>query len=394
MKAYAVDAKTVIRPFNDPPSKCLILNRELSKIQDEALSSMGIGIERTDSPEEVSLGEEHVLFSDNLYFTEDMLKEFIDRSRKIGGSTVCALKRGLVTLRSITATQDVKITEDSVEYPLFYTPASGSRNAYRPVVIDPEEFVETIRLPTHMFGSEGYPVPSTTRFLSQISHWANLWAANLSALLGRIAALRKAPKSRLLLLALRARSANQWKVLRKTNQIGKNCDVHPSAYLEGCRVGDNVEVGAGAVIRLAEIGNNVSIGNNVAVYLSVLGDRCKIFDGANIEFSVLYPGSVIDARLIEASLLGIDSFVGDGASLTDFRFDRKTIQVVKDSVAIDTGNHVLGVCLGHRAYLGSGCIVAPGREIPNGLRIVPEKSKVITKASGDEEMEGCRRVSV
>jgi NDP-sugar pyrophosphorylase family protein len=142
---------------------------------------------------------------------------------------------------------------------------------------------------------------------------------------------------------------------------------------------------------LAEVGSNVSVGNNVTVYLSVLGNTCKVGDGANTKFSVLYPGSVIDTRLIENSILGADTFVGDGACLTNFRFDRKTVQVVKNGVTIDTGNYAVGVCLDHGVYLGSGCIVAPGREIPNGLRILPEKDQVITKTYG-ERVAGYRTV--
>jgi len=41
MKAYVIDARTTIRPFNDPPSKCLVLNRELWKIQEESSQLSG-----------------------------------------------------------------------------------------------------------------------------------------------------------------------------------------------------------------------------------------------------------------------------------------------------------------------------------------------------------------
>lgn len=251
MKAYVIHANTVISPFNDPPSKCLILNRELWKLQDEVLSSLGLDSVRVTSRDEVPRGEEHIILYDNLLVRQDALKEFIDKSNKIGTSTVCALKRGLFTLRNVVATQDVKVDEDAVEYPLFYTPASSSENTFRRVLIDPDEFVETHRLPRHMMGGEGVSVACTTRGIVQINHWTNLWWANLDGLLTRIAVLRKESKLRLLLLALRARVANQWKVLRETNEIGRNCDIHPSAYLEGCRVGDNVQIGAGAVIRVA-----------------------------------------------------------------------------------------------------------------------------------------------
>jgi hypothetical protein len=66
------------------------------------------------------------------------------------------------------------VEEDTVGYPLFYEPASSSDAAFRRVVIDPDESIETVGLPKYMFGSEGVDVPCTTRGIIQIDHWANL----------------------------------------------------------------------------------------------------------------------------------------------------------------------------------------------------------------------------
>ena len=73
--------------------------------------------------------------------------------------------------------------------------------------------------------------------------------------------------------------------------------------------------------------------------------------------------------------------MGANITLTDFRFDNKNILVDKNGIKVDSGNIFLGSCLGHEVYLGSGCIIAPGRMIPNGLRIVLEKGRIFTSAN-------------
>jgi len=101
VKAYVIHANTVIPPFNDPPRKCLILNQELWKVQDDVPALLGLDSVRVTSRDEVPRGEERLTFYDNRPVWDDALKEYIDKSKQIGTSTVRALKRGLVTLRSV-----------------------------------------------------------------------------------------------------------------------------------------------------------------------------------------------------------------------------------------------------------------------------------------------------
>ena len=122
--------------------------------------------------------------------------------------------------------------------------------------------------------------------LIRVDHWVNLWAANLSVLIADIARLKK-NKLRLLGLALKARSLNKWKVLRQTNVIGRNCDIHPTAYVEGSRIGDGTLIGAGAVVRSAIVGAGSRILNRATVEFSVLGEGVHIMNGCTAQFSVL-----------------------------------------------------------------------------------------------------------
>jgi acetyltransferase-like isoleucine patch superfamily enzyme len=392
MKAYIVESTNKIEPFGDHPHNCLIANKKLGEIQRDVLRKLNLELKVVPSVTLVSDPQEHIVLEDSLFFTEELVKEFLERSRAMKRSTVCALKRGLFTAHSMVTTQNVTIYPDRVEYGLRYVPPKKLRSEPVPLVINPEQFYERFPVPEHMLEGRQYHVPVTNLAIIQIDHWANLWAANMSVLLSKIASLRKASRVKKAYLILRARSMNKWKILCKTNKIGKKCDIHPTAYIEGCTIGDNVMVGAGAVVRLSIIGDSANIGSNVNIESSVVGEGCAIDSGSGLFGTVLYPGAATSASVIYVSLCGKNTFVAEGVSLADFRFDGKSVTVIKDGVPVDTKIFGLGSCLGHGVYLGAGCVVAPGRSIPNGLRITPDERRVIRSIYPDGSVPGHRRI--
>ena len=393
MKAYIVQSNKKIEPFGDSPRDCLIANRKLSGIQRQVLQSLGMEPKTIPDAAQIEDPDEHIVLADSLFFTKELMKEFINRSRRLKSCTTCALKPGLVTLHSMVATQDVKIYADRVEYALRYMPAQKLRGEPVPVVIDAEQFSQVIPMPEHIRGPQPYRMPLTDTSLIQVDHWTNLWAANMATRLAEVAKLMKTPKLKLLWLALKARSLNKWRVLHHVNKIGKNCDIHPTAYIEGSTIGDNVIIGAGSVVRLSVIGDGSAIGGSVTIESSILGEECTINSGCTVFFSVLYPRAVSSSRLLLTSTCGRDTFISDLAGLADFRFDGKRIEVMKNGVLVNIGVINLGACLGHGVYLGGGCGVAPATAIPNGLRILPKKP-LIGEVSPDGTIPGHRVINM
>lgn len=392
MKAYILPKQEKIEPLGDCARDCLIGNKPLKQLQVATFRAVGLEPIYAADLSHVTDDGEHVVLSDNLYFSAELLREFIARSRQRKTATLCALKKGGFTLRAAVNVQNVAIRPDYIEYDLRYLPEAKDVNDCWAVVIDPDELHASIPMPVHMCGSDKYAIPMTDKFVIQIDHWVNLWVANIVAALALGARLRKSSKIRQLFLALKARSFNQWKVLRRTNVVGDNCDLHPTAYREGSIIGDGVSLGAGAIVRNSIIGDNVSIGNGVVIEESVVGDGCVILNGRLI-FSVLYPRSFSVAEMITASFVGRDAFIGLNSTITDFRFDNRNVTVFKDGELVDSGNRFLGSCLGHGVYLGSGCVVAPGRSIPCGLRLALAEDKTIRDPlDGRGEIEGYRIV--
>jgi acetyltransferase-like isoleucine patch superfamily enzyme len=395
MKAYMIKSDKKIEPFGDHPRDCLIANRSLSTYQQEAIASQKLSLMPITEQSQIQDAGEYLVFDDYLYFTPELLDEFITRSRPLKCRTTAGLKPGISTLRSMVTTQSVDIHEDYIGYGLSYIPSEEYRNnESKPVIINPDQNTEFVPMSKHMFGDSEYHVPLTDKFLIQIEHWTNLWSANICTLLAGLAKVKSKPKLHLLWLALKARSLNQWNVLHKLNRIGQNCDIHPTAYIEGSTIGNNVKIGAMAIVRESVIGDNCYIANNAAIELSVIGAGSVLQSGVVVQYSVLYPGAFTFSAAINASFMGKNTFIGGGATLTDFRFDNSYVSVLKDGQKVDTSNTFLGSCMGHGAYLGTGCIVAPGRTIPNGIRINPDQSRVISKCSPEGEIQGFLKIII
>jgi UDP-3-O-[3-hydroxymyristoyl] glucosamine N-acyltransferase len=290
------------------------------------------------------------------------------------------------------ATQNVKVLADHIEYDLHYYPESNRRQEWEPAVIDIDFEDVGVPMPHQICSESRYSIPLTEKAIIQIDHWVNLWAANIASLLQRESNWLKMPKIKAAVLALKARSLNKWKILSRLNTISSRCDIHPTAYIEGSIIGENATIGAGAVVRGSLIGDGVFMDNGVIVEQSVIGEGSTILDG-RIMYSVLYPGVSASTHRIITSLIGRDVLIGADVTLTNFRFDGKNIMVMKNGERIDTGNKFVGSCLGHRAYLGAGCIVAPGRAIPSDTRIARDKGGVITSCDPAKEIPGYRFVT-
>ena len=387
MRVYIIQSKKKIEPFSVEIGSILIKNKELGVLQKEAFLNLKLEPITIKYYSEINDSSEYVVLDEDLYFEVELLKEFIDKSRKLGRKTVCALKSGVFTLRTISYVQETKKQDNYIEYNLWYYPSKNLReNVCKPIVFNPDEVLESIHLPKHICESGRYAMPLTKKVIIQINHWSNLWAANLSSVLAMLSRLSQTNKIKIMSIVLKTCSTNRWKISSLLNDIGKDCDIHPTAYIEGSVVGNNVIIGAGAVVRGAIIGDNSFVGNGVVIETSVVGENCTILNG-HILYSVLYPSVFTVTHMISASLIGGNSFIGSGAVLTDFRLDGKTMFVMKEGKKVDSGNIFLGCCLGDDVYLGSGCIVAPGRIIPSGSRVSLGKGRIITSISNDDEGE-------
>ncbi len=395
MKAYFLHIDRLVEPFGIAPVFCLIGNKTLKEIQEGIFKAIGIDLNDIDSDLEAYSGhEECLVFSDSLYFSKELVEEFLNRCRKLNDPTVfkvtCVLKRGGFTLRSAINLQDLD-GEIGLDYYPFGLSGNEDHGFKIDMEIDPDELNASIATPNHISGVNRYAIPLTTKPLIQINHWVNLWVANIVEALLPAARLQSSSILKQLWLAIKSRSLNKWVILRQANVFGKGCDIHPTAYVEGSVIGDNVTIGAGTIVRNSAIGNNVSIGNGIVIEESVIGENSVILHGRVI-FSVIGPETFSVGDMITASLVGKSCFIGLNSTLTDFRLDDRNVVVHNNGNSgemVDSGNRFLGSCLGDGVYVGAGCVVAPGRMIPAGVKLALSEDRIV-RSPGKEEIPGFR----
>ncbi len=384
MNVYIIDTGQVIQPFGVRSAECKIGSITLRDWQHTILKKLRLDFQHIQRTERIADDDAYITINDSTFFTQALLEHFVQLTKPLKTKAVLRKRADLMAERCVISTQNIKREHEYCIYPVYYFPPKQHRNTEKTTCIDiyADCTYETISFPKHFIGVEEYQVPLSLELIGEVSHWSNVLALNVLTLLSGLLSLKK-NKFRLLKAVLASRSVNKWDVLAKMNKIGKQCNIHPKAYIEGSTIGNHVTIGAGAIVRESIIGDHTHIGSGVVIEASVLGDHCSIING-KIMYSVVGNGFFSTTSYLATCLIGNNVFIGANVTLTDYRLDQKNVNVIKNNKRVDSGNRILGCCIGDEVYLGAGCIVAPGRAIENGQRILLKKNHIITCSKGDD----------
>lgn len=358
-----------IEPFDDPPGEALILNRPLSTWLDEAIAGAGLTrIDRLTAP--------CLVVPDALFTTPGALRAFVDEAA--GRDAVLVLKQSVYGRNSVPVQPDVVACEAGWRFESIRW-VSGRGEAPVEVVVDPEENVIKMPLPTYFVGTGEIEIPFPKHPLMTVHHWVHILWANQVA--GSIE-LRSTPKWKFILTGLwallRARSLNRWRLLGKANRIGRGCDIHPTATIEGSTLGDGVSVGPYARVMFSKVGDKAGIMAGAMVEACTIGERAVISQQTVVRFCVLYPEAIASQYLMQQCLLGRRAVTTGGAFSMDLNFDGP-IRVPLDGRLHSTGTQFLGSAFGHGARIGTGHWLASGRAVPNGTFMIRDPRQVISR---------------
>lgn len=236
-------------------------------------------------------------------------------------------------------------------------------------------------------------LPITDRLVLPMNHWAQVLWANLlglgpflwQELLGRNPALALA---RLGWAALRSLSPRPERWMAHIGRRGRGCRVHPSAVVEASWLGEGVEVGAGAVVRAAVLGDGAVVEDQAMVEGCALGPRARVQRQAMAKYSVLGAGCAF-AGTMQLGVLDAEAVVKHGAVLMDMALGAP-VRVDVAGVRVDAPFGLLGVCVGRRATLSAGVVVAPGRVVPPELTVLPPSGQILR--SIDPDLRGAAEV--
>ncbi|MBN2497921.1 MAG: hypothetical protein JXR96_25225 [Deltaproteobacteria bacterium] len=397
MKAYIYRTGTVISPFGDDVSESQVMLESLAETQLRACRRAGVELVRIDSPDE-AVERPCLLAPDCLYFSEKALADFLAVCRKRGqGGGRLALER-CASVEHTLPLQDVELEDwrgdaGRAVYDMWFVadgplPREGAelRAALAdrcPVLTVPmREIVIPVRLPVLDEKQRIFRFPITSTVCCQIGHWTHLlWLSNLAFGTGWMEYVRKHSvwtALKLLGTVTRTRSINKWKVLSRMNVVGKDCDIHPTAYLEASIIGDGVKIGAGACVRNSLIGDSVVMADHAVALNSVVARECFLAENFFLVSSLCYPGSTLGNVKTQMAVIGREVYLHGWCSLLDAKF-AGDIKVVHHGKPAGTGRSFMAACIGHRAVLGAKVLVHPGREIPNDLLLVSRPEDVIAE---------------
>lgn len=372
---------TVISPFGYPAAEAPLQGGTLAQFQREALAACGL-------PPPADAGPGPTLYmGDDLLIGRRLLAEFVERARDVGsGRAVLELEPAVFT-REYAPLQDTPAGPGGGPLmPLWWSseggpaPETPDDPRYEPVRLSVKERVMRIPVPAHWFGKDELELPMTGRPALRVRHWMHLLFAN------RIAAserwLRAPAWQRGLRIGwalLRSVVPTPARVLRNLSDIGKGCQIHPTAVIEASTLGDGVRVGAHAVVRFSRVGEGSFLMDGANVAFSTLGPRCTVSTHCGVSFSLLHEEATAAQTLLQMSVLGRRAITTGLGLITDMKMGGGEVSVVDHGRLVSSGQRFLGGAVGHEAILGSGIWIAHGREIPNGYVVVRSPDAILHK---------------
>ncbi len=392
MRKVIIQDENYIAPFNEPARDLRVLNKPLWLWQRDLLAPY--------TAEEIQVPSlewapddplETLVYRDNLFFDEYLIREFIQEAQASGLPRRIAFRDDdpAIVTHALPLANGFTHEGNLLLADLWYYPR-GIVGEAMPLVIDTESReIGYYHIPTYMSTEHGelvYQVPK--KAFASLEQWPHLYVISVAFGLfarGSRFELRTDSDWLFKLKVLLRGILEQKQVLTSSAavSIGRNVFIDPSATILGpTSIGDNTTIGAGAVIDNSLIGSNVNISQGCQVMLSVVSDGCFLpFRGSLFMTSLMEHTIVAQNTCLQMAVIGRNSFIGAGSTLTDYNLLSKPIKLRLGEGLEEVQMPVLGGCVGHNCRLGSGLIVYPARTVESDVVLFasPER-RVIDKS--------------
>ena len=377
MRKFIITEQRKIFPFNERARDLRILNRPLWLLQRDVLARHTSEEHVVESLAEVDLRQlETFVYRDNLFFDRYFIDEFLTRARATGEAcrVAFALDDAAIATHALALQENIRREDDVYVADMWFFP-NGVEAKVRRLVIDVGvREMGCYHVPTHMSNNRGelvYQVP--LRAFCSIEHWVHTVTANVifgvfaNGARMDLASERLGVQTKLLWRSMLERKQSH--SCSEMVQVGRNCSIDPTAIIKGpTHIGNNVTIGPGAVVDVSVIGDNVALMNGVHVQLSVISDRCYLpFRAAVFMSSMMEDSMLAQNTCVQFCSIGRNTFIGAGSTFTDFNLVPKPIRASQGEELGETGMPVLGGCVGHNCYIGSGMVVYPARAIESDV---------------------------
>lgn len=424
MRKFTIEDRYLIAPFNEPACDLSILNKPLkihqADVLDDALgpTPAELALESVhDLPSFAPEGGEIVVYRDNLYFDSEFFSEFFGQARASRLPSRAVLPAGdaawmkySIPLSRLKPVKDVNGRPLYYPLDLWYFPDGYvAERHWRdiPIYSDYKEkgyynvpdSMSNLR-PGAADGAASRDLDLThlltERSCLSIDSWIHVYFANvILGVFSRGSRFEEyLARHNLFALTVLFRAILEQKQViscSKLVQVGEGTIIDPSAVILGpTTIGRGCYIGPGVVIDNSVIGDNVNIAQGCQLMLSVVGNNCFLPFRAALFMSTLMEYTIVAQNTcLQMCVVGRNSFVGAGTTFTDFNLLPAPLQALNAYGELeDTGQPVLGGCVGHNTRLGSGLVIMPGRVIESDVVLFasPER-RVITRNISYEESD-------
>ena len=351
-------------PWGDAIGAATVLGVPLSERQDRVLASLGLRFEAEEEPGGPK-DPRTLYIDDDVDVSRGALGAWLKHAST--GSSMAITERpkrvGELEVEPQVWFRDGEVVADEVPGAVSARVIGVSWGpATRPVRVPPLGLSGRGKLPGPFGGGAELEWAIDVRTAVTVRHWVHLLRAQLAALGVEVWTQ----------MLLRPWSLGwtwlRYPIRRYTSVIGKGCKVHSTASLEGCILEDGVNIGAYSTLKGCWIGRGAVVEDHVTSRLAVIGRDSHVANYSMFNLSVLGERSSIGHIGGQACVIGCDTFVSTFATLQDLNL-RGNVKVWMDGKFRDSGVPFLGVAVGNAVKLGSGVTIAPGRMVPNGVRI-------------------------
>lgn len=378
MRAYVLHTGIRVAPLGDLARDLPIGNTPLHQIQRRLCEKFGLTLEVVDSWEKIPTDSPRLVFFDNVWFTRRVLKSFLARWRQKGQPAArLALPLSSVFIQKFSALQDLARTETLALYNCWLLPANQTHTDAQPLEVIYKEIILKLPMPAQLVGVAEWVHPITTSLVFHIRHWIHVLDANILSVQVRwVDAVVANPAWGLWILtrSLWQRGNWRWRILNAARDI-RGADIHPTATIEGSFIAPGAQIGAHALVRASIIGPGAIVEDRATVAYSVVGPGAFVS-----KYALIYTSAVMAQANVGGSIQMC--VVGQKAAFTPRTTPMDVIPGGK--LKLRDGNSyvpvertVLGSCFGHDSLVGADIYIAPGREIPNGIRIFTSPERVL-----------------
>lgn len=252
-----------------------------------------------------------------------------------------------------------------LKQPLLKNVISGDPRAQAQFVPQEKLLCVDLNLPETVYPEKDYHVVATDLFFQKIQTWKDLIISQ-SLIAREFTSQTVGFWKRLLPTSISKWLFQQPALAQTTNQIGKNCRIHPTAILESCVIGDNVEIGAFCYLRACVIGSNVTVREKSSIKLSVIGSGSYILP-TDIFNCYLGQNVTLTTHILFHCVIGDSTFIGGGVGFADLNASKNSIQIKSKmgSASADSGHLFLGSCVGEHCFIGAGLLFHVGQLVPH-----------------------------